>query len=159
LTYIGIDPSLRGTGIAIVTDARVVELHHLRTAGMSRAEALSHIARETQYIVRQHRGALVVIEGYAYGYHASRGYTPVVEVGGAIRAIVGLVAKWVEVPPSQWQRWAMGRFQSTKNDEPTKYLSIAARVTGCDHLLLASIDEADAAMIACYAAQKKLSCL
>jgi Holliday junction resolvasome RuvABC endonuclease subunit len=150
--YIGIDPSLRGTGIAVADDTGVKSLHRLGTEGKSRAEALSYIVREVQYIVRQHRGCLVAIEGYAMGYARTSlpGFVSVVEVGGAIRAIVGIVAPWIEVPPTVWQQWAMGKKRIKKAAAPTEYLSMATRVTGCAHLPLASDDEADAAMLAVY---------
>lgn len=155
MTYIGIDPSLRGTGIAVVDDARVIEVHRIGTEGLSRADALSRIVREVQYIVRQHRGAPVAIEGYALGYARTSlpGFVSVVEVGGAIRAIVGIISPWIEIPPLTWQKWAMGKNRIKKGDAPTAYRSMAARLTGCEHLLLASDDEADAAMIAVYTRQ------
>lgn len=152
MIYVGIDPSLRGTGIAVADDTHVISVHRLSTGDKTRAEALSFIARETQYIVRQHRGCIVAIEGYAYGYARTSlpGFVSVVEVGGAIRAVVGLIAPWIDVPPTVWQKWAMGKKRIKKSYAPTEYRSNAARVTGCQHLAMASDDEADAAMIACY---------
>ncbi len=151
MIYIGVDPSLRGTGIAVADDVRVIELIRLGTEGLSRAKALSRILVETQAVVRRYRDAVVAIEGYALAHHASTGFAPVVEAGGVIRAAIGLITDWIEIPPSVWQQWAMGKNRIKKKENPTEYRSMAVRRTSCEHLLVASIDECDAAMIACYA--------
>lgn len=115
-SYLGIDASLEGTGLCLVSAVGIalrsttVPPHGLRD--MAR---LAMIKAETRAFVNGGDVAFVAIEGYAYG--AVNQAFSLGEIGGVLRLLVyeeyGLSR--IDVPPASLKKWATGSSEADKD--------------------------------------------
>ncbi len=132
LCYLGIDPSLRHTGIAVVLGRERIRMGYLDNPekGGDRCGELAawrdDLWREVVLCVGVDPVNVALIEGYSY---ASRGNATLLqaEIGGIARAM--LADRWtvIEVPPGTWRALTLNRYgikpgKGTKADEE-RYLS------------------------------------
>jgi len=149
---IGIDPSLRSTGLAVFS-GESVRWEHLRyPKDTTRAEILTSTMRFFKEAPEPGKW-IAGIEGYSYSNNMSSGFTPTVEVGGVIRAAVGGWASWIEIPPVTW-RWAIlgKRCKEIKKGTIEKnrhYIEVVCECLDMD-AVFKSTDEADAYCIGEY---------
>lgn len=116
LSYLGIDASLEGTGLSLVSPAGVV----LRSTtvlprGLRDMARLAMIKAETRAFVGDGDVAFVAVEGYAYG--AINQAFSLGEIGGVLRLLLheeyGLSR--VDVPPASLKKWATGSSEADKD--------------------------------------------
>lgn len=150
---VGLDPSLRSTGMADVD--RQGRLVATRAAGWSLPDAatiharryrIRGVALEVIEWVRRLQPSIVVVEGPSYGQKAQQGTH---EVAGLWWEVVGraldLETAVVVVPPSRLKRWATG------NGAAKKPAMVAAAETRFGWAFPTN-DQADAALLAAMGA-------
>lgn len=110
MKIVGIDASLTGTGVAIISEKQITTTIQSKLSGPARLIEIRELVRE---IVS---GAdIVVIEGYAYAM-ANQAHQ-IGELGGVLRTMfyeMGL--KWVEVNPSLVKKYATGKGNAKKEE-------------------------------------------
>jgi crossover junction endodeoxyribonuclease RuvC len=115
-SYLGIDASLEGTGLCLVSAAG----HVLRSVtviphGLRDMARLAMIKAATLAFVDGGDVAFVAVEGYAYG--AVNQAFSLGEIGGVLRLLVheeyGLSR--VDVPPASLKKWATGSSEADKD--------------------------------------------
>ncbi len=114
-TVIGLDPSLSGTGLVVLSDTGVlIEKATIgsEACGRTVAERMRRFAkllRPVMSAVNLHRPAAVCIEGYSLGSNMP-GMVDRVEYGGLLRwSLVAAHVKVYEVPPNSLKKWATGK--------------------------------------------------
>jgi crossover junction endodeoxyribonuclease RuvC len=109
-TYLGLDPSLTGTGICLIDDSgrtRTYRLETVRTDKLRGPGRLLTIRRALEEFLIE-RPALVAVESYAYG--AVGRVFQLGELGGVLRvAIFEAGIPYVEVAPVQLKKYATGQ--------------------------------------------------
>ncbi len=115
-SYLGIDASLEGTGLCLVSSAGLV----LRSAtvlprGLRDMARLAMIKAATLAFVDGGDVAFVAIEGYAYG--AVNQAFSLGEIGGVLRLLVHeeYDLSRVDVPPASLKKWATGSSAADKD--------------------------------------------
>jgi len=151
---IGIDPSLRSTGLAyLMRDGYYWERLAFHR-DIARESILTSILEEFFNPPPFGGKWIVGIEGYAYGKSASSGFTPVIEVGGVIRSAVGRWAPWVEIPPPTWKWAILGKecmvIKKGTREKNRRYIEVVCKALGFESPMFNTTDEADAFCIATY---------
>lgn len=126
-SYLGIDASLEGTGLCLVS----IVGHVLRTTtvlprGLRDMARLAMIKGETREFLDSGDVAFVAIEGYAYG--AINQAFSLGEIGGVLRLLIhehGLSR--VDVPPVSLKKWATGSHEADKDAMVAAAISAGAR--------------------------------
>lgn len=138
---IGLDLSLRATGMAVVT-AIGRHAETIRRPQYIGTERLRSIRDAIVHRVEGIRPALVVIENYSFGSRNSQAHS-LGELGGVVRlALDDIGARWIALPPSSLKKYATGRGTADK----ALVLTEAVRRLGYAG---SSTDEADALWLAC----------
>jgi crossover junction endodeoxyribonuclease RuvC len=114
--FVGIDPSLRSTGlVALAPDGTV-----LATAALTPASTLKGIRRAAWVadavatFATSHAPALVLIEGYAHGGPM---LAQMVEVGAMVRdRLESAGARWADVAPARLKKFATGKGNAKKDE-------------------------------------------
>lgn len=114
VVVMGVDATLTGTGIVVLGDkGELVYTCRIdtRLKGVSRlVEIRDTVAR----LIKNHKPALVCLEGYSFG-SKGRALFQTGELGGVLRVMFHeLGAKWIEVSPSQLKKFATGSGNSKK---------------------------------------------
>ena len=127
-SYLGIDASLEGTGLCLVSAAGLV----LRSTtvlpqGLRDMARLAMIKATTRAFTDGGDVAFVAIEGYAYGA-VNQAYS-LAEIGGVLRLLMheeyGLSR--VDVPPASLKKWATGSSEADKDDMVAAAIAEGAR--------------------------------
>ena len=119
-SYLGIDASLEGTGLCLVSDVGLVlRSSTVLPAGLRDMARLAMIkAAVSAFIGDVHPSAsvaLAAVEGYAFG--AVNQAFSLGEVGGVLRLLVHeLGIPRVDVPPVNLKKWATGRVEADKSE-------------------------------------------
>jgi crossover junction endodeoxyribonuclease RuvC len=127
-SYLGIDASLEGTGLCLVSVAGLV-LRSITVLprGLRDMARLAMIKAETRAFVDGGDVVFVAIEGYAYGA-VNQAYS-LGEIGGVLRLLVheeyGLSR--VDVPPASLKKWATGSPAADKDTMVAAAISAGAR--------------------------------
>jgi Holliday junction resolvasome RuvABC endonuclease subunit len=149
----GVDPSLRSTGLAVLSGDSASWGHLRYSKDATRAMILTSTMNYFRQAPEPGRW-IVGVEGYSFGKNSSAGFTPTVEVGGTVKAAVGRWARWIEVPPQSWKWAIIGRecLQAKKGTigKNRNYIEIICRSLGFEAAVFESTDEADAYCIALY---------
>ena len=116
-SYLGIDASLEGTGLCLVSvTGFVLRSTTVTSQGLRDMARLAMIKATTLAFIDGGDVAFVAIEGYAYG--AVNQAFSLGEVGGVLRLLVheeyGLSR--VDVPPANLKKWATGSSEASKDD-------------------------------------------
>jgi crossover junction endodeoxyribonuclease RuvC len=107
LKIVGIDPSLTGTGIAILPSHDIYTIKSKQRG----AKRLIEIRDAIQKIITD--ASLVVIENYAY-CRANQAHQ-IGELGGIIRVLLAESGvKWITVAPAQLKKFATGKGNTKK---------------------------------------------
>ena len=146
--YVTIDPGLRSTGIWRRSPEGQESDGFTVGAKLPRLDALSLIAKMMEQRTRKWAGAgvqFVAVEQYAFAAQGSA-ITTMAEVGGIIRAIVGLRLPIVEVAIPTWKAVALRGFKPDKAHAEGRahYITIVKAVTG---QAVENHDAADACMM------------
>lgn len=156
--FLGIDPSLNATGLAVVekTEAGVIRLVKTTSVilnstkefpklfGMARVE---HILEQLEEFMKTYDFEMCAIENYAYGVQKSRSVFDLGELGGCIRLLFhrrGI--RLIEIPPQTVKSRATGKGNADKED-------VKAGMEKILNCTLHSHDEADAAGVAVLIAE------
>jgi Holliday junction resolvasome RuvABC endonuclease subunit len=138
----GIDPSLRGCAVALSLPDRpcLLERWSSKPNGpgvFARAHRYRELVAPVVELARQWMPDLIVIEGYAFAMHGSRGHD-IIEFGGVLREhLTRYCARFLEVAPSQLKLFGAGNGRADKKE-------IAAAVHERYGRVFESHDEADA---------------
>jgi len=119
MIYAGIDPSLTGTTICILSrkeslfGAHIHYFHRVTTkeTGIQRLIEIEHEVKQT---FKLYRPDVVCIEGYSFG---SRGKAvfQIGELGGILRRLLHMTNRvWYEIPPTMLKKYATGKGTATK---------------------------------------------
>lgn len=139
-SYLGIDASLEGTGLCLVSDAGLVlRSMTVLPAGLRDMARLAMIKEATSAFIGEADVAYAAVEGYAFG--AVNQAFSLGEVGGVLRLLVherGIPR--VDVPPVNLKKWATGRVEADKN------AMVAAAIADCTRL--SDHNQADAYFLA-----------
>jgi Holliday junction resolvasome RuvABC endonuclease subunit len=119
-SYLGIDASLEGTGLGLVSDDGIVILRTLNPQGLRGMARLAFIKAETIAFLPQAsllgKGPIAgaAVEGYAY--NAVNQAFSLGEVGGILRLVLyehGI--RHVDVPPASLKKYATGSSEADKD--------------------------------------------
>lgn len=162
LAFLGLDLSIRGTGLVVLRKQQVLEHLHLRTElvhdgqtselksnGVYRGtneERIDYITSKIGKVVKKHHPVFTAIEGHSFGSQG-RGKTILAELHGVIKNRLHRANfLFMVVPPPTLKVYAVGDGRGSKED----MLAGARKVwKDCDN-----DDEADAFHLATYARQK-----
>lgn len=127
-SYLGIDASLEGTGLCLVSAAGLVlRSMTVLPQGLRDMARLAMIKVTTRTFIGGGDVAFVAIEGYAYG--AINQAFSLGEVGGVLRLLVheeyGLSR--IDVPPASLKKWATGSSEASKDDMVVAAIAEGAR--------------------------------
>jgi crossover junction endodeoxyribonuclease RuvC len=144
--YLGVDPSLRSPGFALVDEAGVlVASAHHATRELRGAERLASLDDALLQFILPYREWIVrcAIENYSIGSN-NRPFD-LGEVGGVYRLrLYRMSLDYVEVPPTTMKKFVTGNGSATKE-------SVAIFLDRRFGIQLQQPDEADAAGLALYA--------
>jgi Holliday junction resolvasome RuvABC endonuclease subunit len=115
-SYLGIDASLEGTGLCLVSAVGLVlRSETVLPCGLRDMARLAMIKAATTTFVDGLDVAYTAIEGYAFG--AVNQAFSLGEVGGVLRLLVHeLGIPRVDVPPVNLKKWATGRVEADKGE-------------------------------------------
>ena len=133
---LGIDQSLRRTGLCILSDkGQLIKVKRIEPGGDRKgAERLAYIAEEVHSAAEGIQ--LAVMEGYSYGSVSQK--HSLGEVGGVIKlTLYNLGVPFIIATPSQLKKFMTGRGGADKDD-------IAVAIARDWHLEFETDDEADA---------------
>lgn len=127
-SYLGIDASLEGTGLCLVSDAGLVlRQMTIDPKGLRSMSRLALIKSETAaFLPGPPRLVKAAVEGYAYG--AVNQAFSLGEVGGVLRLLLhehGI--PYVDVPPVNLKKWATGRTEADKDEMVAAAVADGAR--------------------------------
>lgn len=114
-SYLGIDASLEGTGLCLVSEVGfVLRSTTVLPRGLRDMARLAMIKAETLAFVDGGDVAFVAIEGYAYG--AINQAFSLGEIGGVLRLLVyeEYDLSRIDVPPASLKKWATGSSEADK---------------------------------------------
>ena len=118
LAVIGIDPSLRSTGVAYRASNQSVRASCIDTKKFSGMPRVAEIRNVVSTYVMQYPPSLVVMEGYALGFRgASNTLFGLGELGGVLKLLI--LEKGIDVlvvPPTSLKLFAAGKGNATKDD-------------------------------------------
>lgn len=156
-TVMGLDLSLRGTGVVVVRGSKVLysarlptealpssgtlasQISGLRPNGSFRGtdeECIEYVKKKIRKIFKKYEPDLTVLENYAFSKH-SRSLSVLHEVGGVVKNMLHrLEAPWCVATPTEVKSHATGNGGASKAD-----MLIAAKHAGHD---FRNSDEADA---------------
>lgn len=144
--YLGVDPSLRCPGFALVDDAGVlVASSHHATGELRGAERLASLDDALLNFILPYRSWIVrtAIENYSIGSN-NRPFD-LGEVGGVYRLrLYRMGLDYIEVPPTSMKKFVTGNGNATKE-------SVSIFLGRNYGITLQQPDEADAAGLALYA--------
>lgn len=148
---LGIDPSLRGTGLAVI-DARgespklLASLTLRLPARLTQAECLGRIAAESERLAREHGASEVSVEGTIYVQNFRTAQAMGASRGAALGAVARLGLKVAEYAPARIKQAVTGNGRASK----TQVARMVGATLGLGRELPS--DEADAAAAAlCHA--------
>jgi len=122
-SYLGIDTSLEGTGLCLITVAGAVIRQETISTGLRGMERLSEIKKRADLFIPDDV-VFVAFEGYAY--HAVGSVFELGEVGGVVRLLVHeRRMTYVDVPPINLKKFATGSTSAEK-----EHMIEAARAAG-----------------------------
>lgn len=112
--YVGIDPSLTGTGlVALSGDKSYSKVIHTKERGLERMKL---ICDEVEQFLDYHDTEIACIEGFSYGSKGKAIY----EIGGLgylLRMILyNKDYEWYEIPPSTLKKFATGKGNAKKHE-------------------------------------------
>lgn len=116
---LGIDPSLRGTGLAVI-DARgpspllLASLTLRLSAKLSQAECLGRIAAESERLAREHGASEVAVEGTIYVQNFRTAQAMGASRGAALGAVARLGLKVTEYAPARIKQAVTGHGRASK---------------------------------------------
>jgi crossover junction endodeoxyribonuclease RuvC len=114
--FVGIDPSLTGTGIASVVDGRVRYVDRIEPASKG-VQRLLYLKQSVQDRIAKLQPAAVCIEGYSFASKFSRAHA-LGEWGGVLRvALAEMGIPTFDLPPQSLKKFATGR-GDTKGKAP-----------------------------------------
>lgn len=147
---VGVDPSLRSTGVVLFDpDDDTPEWFVIRSKPERDGTVHARVRAIMEYTMGRFGPALMAIEGYNYGKNFSSGFSSVIEIGGVMKSVGGLVG-WIQVPPMTWKSAVMGpgwvRAGKKTKADLAKYMARFHKVGGPDSI--DQVDAADAWMIA-----------
>lgn len=135
-SYLGIDASLEGTGLCLVTPGGyVLQSTTVKVGKLRDMERLAHIKTvTTAFIARTQLSAPILhaaVEGYAFDA-VNRAFA-LGEVGGMLRLILHehRIPR-VDVPPVNLKKWATGRHDAEKADMVAAAKAEGARLENAD---------------------------
>jgi len=110
---LGLDPSLRGTGYAVLRSdrARAVALTHgtiACPANWPRTRCLAHIARTVRRLLRQHRPAVCVVEGLFYAQNLKTALILGEARGAALAVVAEAGLEVYEIAPRKVKQAIVG---------------------------------------------------
>jgi crossover junction endodeoxyribonuclease RuvC len=148
---LGIDPSLRGTGLAVI-DARgespklLASLTLRLPPRLTQAECLGRIAAESERLAREHGASEVSVEGTIYVQNFRTAQAMGASRGAALGAVARLGLKVAEYAPARIKQAVTGNGRASK----TQVAKMVGATLGLERELPS--DEADAAAAAlCHA--------
>ena len=114
MRILGIDPSLRSTGLCLLVDKRVQMSHTIQTYDLRGMVRLGYIA-DTINDYLTCKPDLIVIEGYAMGVKGSRVFD-IGEMGYAIKKVLydSGIETWI-VAPTSMKKFVTGKGTSNKS--------------------------------------------
>lgn len=140
-TYLGIDASLEGTGLCLITDAGHVVRMKTVSTGVRGVHRLAAIKQSAELFI-PNDVVFAAFEGYAY--HAVGQVFELGEVGGVLRLLVHEHnISYVDVPPINLKKFATGSTAADKDE-----MVEAARQAGAQP---SDDNQADAFFLACIA--------
>lgn len=126
-SYLGIDASLEGTGLCLVSVAGfVLRSKTVLPAGLRDMARLALIKTDTIAFLGDIDVAYAAVEGYAFG--AVNQAFSLGEVGGVLRLLLheqGIPR--VDVPPVNLKKWATGRTEADKDEMVAAAIADGAR--------------------------------
>lgn len=126
-SYLGIDASLEGTGLCLVSGVGLVlRSTTVLPTGLRDMARLAMIKATTAAFVDGMDVAYAAVEGYAFG--AINQAFSLGEIGGVLRLLVhecGIPR--VDVPPVNLKKWATGRTEADKNEMVAAAIADGAR--------------------------------
>lgn len=113
-TYLGVDQSLRGTGLVVLSDAGDILLQRLvRPAARRGVERLAYIRGELQAALTAHRPTHAALEGYSYD--STGKVFQLGEVGGLVQlAFWDADVPFEVVAPAALKKFVANNHQATK---------------------------------------------
>ena len=113
LRILGIDPSLRSTGLCVLNDTIVQQTHTIQTHDMRGMMRLGYIANMIRAFLAC-KPDVIVIEGYAMGVKGSRVFD-IGEMGYAIKKVLydSGIETWI-VAPTSMKKFVTGKGTSNK---------------------------------------------
>lgn len=117
MNFMGIDQSLRSTGLSVISgkSSEPLELSLIVTKDYRGSERLAYIYSEVKQRLKTHKPRLVAIEGYSME-STNRPYD-LGELGGILRLLFEQEKKaFVIVPPKTLKKFVTGRGDATKAD-------------------------------------------
>jgi hypothetical protein len=147
---IGVDPSLRSTGVVLYDPSdNCPEWFVIKSKPDGDGTVHSRVMAIMMEAIERFGPAVMVIEGYNFGKSVASGFSPVIEIGGVMKAVGGL-SGWIQVPPTTWKSIVMGsrwvRAGKHTRGEKAAYLNRFYAVGGPRGIN--QVDAADAWMIA-----------
>jgi Holliday junction resolvasome RuvABC endonuclease subunit len=112
-TYVGLDPSLNGTGVCFLDGAGFVQMETILPGVLRGAARLSFIKESFLKLCGERRPTFVAIENYSYD-SVGRVFQ-LGEVGGVLRvSVFELGVTYAEVAPKALKKFATGRATADK---------------------------------------------
>ncbi|WP_397570618.1 crossover junction endodeoxyribonuclease RuvC [Schlesneria sp. T3-172] len=148
---IGIDPSLSGTGVIVLTEAgsiaskTIVSTPPCGPSAQARMDRYEKMVWEIKKIGDAFKPTMICIEGYAFGSNMP-GANERVEYGGLLRYVLTRSFRLIEVNPLSLKKWATGRGAGDKT-------ALIAAMTAKYGVQFGSSDEYDAYALARVALQ------
>ena len=117
-TYVGIDPSLVGTGVCLITPGGQAELRTIRTSPHSHGNRflrLDHIVREIMGIVGSFQAGICVESPFVNPRMVSDATNDLIALGHLIRrALFYGGVEWTDVAPSTLKKFVCGQGHAQK---------------------------------------------
>lgn len=113
ITAMGIDPSLTGTGIAVIKDGQLVA-QTLAPKKLRHVHRLKWFRFELIKILNAYEPDIVAIEGYGFGAKNSHAHS-LGELGGVLKlALLDCMTDYLVVPPTSLKMFVTGKGNSPK---------------------------------------------
>jgi Holliday junction resolvasome RuvABC endonuclease subunit len=114
VAFLGVDQSLRSTGVAVIGDTEeLLELQAIVPDGLTGVPRLLYIRDELQRIIKPYQITLATVEGYAYDA-VGRSFD-LGEVGGVVRVVLGdAKSPLLVVAPAALKKFVAGNPQASK---------------------------------------------
>jgi len=113
--YLGLDLSLRHTGIAIVNEEKFVKSEIIDCSVLRGMERIKVIRETIKKVLEEYKPELTAIENYAFGCRG-RAVFNLGELGGVIRfTLYSLKIPYIEIAPMTAKKFLTGKGNAEKN--------------------------------------------